>query len=393
MAHLSTGQVFMSYSRRDEAVMRRVTDFLRGQGIKIWVDNEKLVPGTPVWEEAIEKAVSSCHAVVVLCSPDSKSSEWVRREVTLADQHNKRVFPILMRGSEATSISLRLTGRQYVDIRQNEEARLNSLAKALLSYLEKRSGREKKPGKVVKKQPSSSSPIPIATRLQAIWGFDISAYDNIDWSRVKNAGTNFVFVRASNNTLADSAFAAYWQEAKRVGIPRGAWHVFHPKHDNAIQQANVFMSILSTDKGELPPVLDVEPITDSTRKDITPTGDALTSQMKIWLDTVEAAFGRKPMIYTNATFVKSYKINASWLQNYPLWLAQYPLKPGTQTMYFDPNDLPSPSENMPQQLSGFQPWSFWQYSDTGKIDGINNVVDMDIFNGSFNDFFKFLQIH
>jgi hypothetical protein len=57
MAQLSIGHVFMSYSRRDEETMRRIVTFLRNQGIKVWVDNEKLIPGTPIWEEEIEKAI------------------------------------------------------------------------------------------------------------------------------------------------------------------------------------------------------------------------------------------------------------------------------------------------------------------------------------------------
>jgi len=126
----------MSYSRRDDAVMRRIVAFLREQGIKVWVDNEKLVPGTPVWEKEIEKAVQGASAAVVVLSPDSKDSEWVRREINLADQYEKRVFPLLVSGDEKTSISIRLIGRQYVDIRSNEDAGLNLVSAALFRYLE-----------------------------------------------------------------------------------------------------------------------------------------------------------------------------------------------------------------------------------------------------------------
>ena len=132
----SPKHVFMSYSRRDEAVMRRVTGFLRKQGINVWVDNEKLVPGTPIWEAEIEKAIKSTSAVIVILSPDSKNSEWVRREITLADQYHTRIFPVLVRGDEDSSISIRLITRQYVDLRQDEEIGLISLHKALSSYLE-----------------------------------------------------------------------------------------------------------------------------------------------------------------------------------------------------------------------------------------------------------------
>jgi len=142
MPSLSTDYVFMSYSRRDDAVMRRIVAFLREQGIKVWVDNEKLIPGTPVWEKEIEKAVQGASAVVVVLSPDSKDSEWVRREISLADQYEKRVFPLLVRGDEKTSISIRLIGRQYVDIRSNEDAGLNYVSATLLRYLEELNERE-----------------------------------------------------------------------------------------------------------------------------------------------------------------------------------------------------------------------------------------------------------
>ena len=115
--------------------MQRIADFLRKQDINVWVDNEKLLPGTPIWEAEIEKAIKAAAAVIVILSPDSKNSEWVRREITLADQHQTRIFPVLVHGDEESSITLRLITREYVDIRQNEGAGLNSLRTALYFYL------------------------------------------------------------------------------------------------------------------------------------------------------------------------------------------------------------------------------------------------------------------
>ena len=142
MAESTVGHVFISYSRRDEAVMRRIATFLRDQGINVWVDNEKLVPGTPIWEAEIEKAIKAASAIIVVLSPDSKNSEWVRREITLSDQYRTRIFPVLVRGDEEASITLRLITRQYVDIRQNEELGLNSLRAALSFYLEELEAQE-----------------------------------------------------------------------------------------------------------------------------------------------------------------------------------------------------------------------------------------------------------
>jgi len=135
MTTLPAEPIFVSYSRRDDEIMRRIAFYLRDQGFKVWVDNEKLIPGTPAWEEAIETAINKAFAIVVVLSPDSKQSEWVRREITYADQFNKRVFPVLVRGSEEESLPLRLVTRQFVDLRKNEEAGLDALVAAIQFYI------------------------------------------------------------------------------------------------------------------------------------------------------------------------------------------------------------------------------------------------------------------
>ena len=126
----------MSYSRKDEAVMRRVATYLRNQGVNVWVDNEKLIPGTPIWETEIEKAITGASAVIVILSPDSKKSEWMRREMSFAEQYDKRIFPLLVRGDEDSSISIRLITSQYVDLRKDEISGLNLLHSALAHYLD-----------------------------------------------------------------------------------------------------------------------------------------------------------------------------------------------------------------------------------------------------------------
>jgi TIR domain len=143
MTELSPRQVFMSYSRRDGDVTQRIVSLLRKQGFDVWLDNEKLIAGTPIWETEIETAIKRASAIVVILSPDSKNSEWVRREISLADQYRKRVFPVLVRGDEESSISLRLINRQYVDIRENENAKLGSLASALLGYIQELDNEQK----------------------------------------------------------------------------------------------------------------------------------------------------------------------------------------------------------------------------------------------------------
>lgn len=94
MVQTTSKHVFISYSRKDGDVMRRIVQHLRAQGIAAWVDNESLIPGTHVWESEIERAIINSFAVVVVLSSDAKKSEWVLREITLADEYEKRIFPV-----------------------------------------------------------------------------------------------------------------------------------------------------------------------------------------------------------------------------------------------------------------------------------------------------------
>ena len=78
---------FMSYSREDTVKQRRIIKELRQRGVNIWVDVENLTPGTPTWEREIEKAIRSSTGIIVLLSPESNNSEWVRRELSFGEHH------------------------------------------------------------------------------------------------------------------------------------------------------------------------------------------------------------------------------------------------------------------------------------------------------------------
>ena len=126
---------FMSYSREDTAKQRRIVRELRDRGINIWVDIENLTPGTPTWEREIEKAIRGAMGIVVLLSPESSNSEWVRREISFGEQHRKRIFPVLIEGDANTSIPLRLSSHQHVDLRAHFESGLDQLAAAIKDYI------------------------------------------------------------------------------------------------------------------------------------------------------------------------------------------------------------------------------------------------------------------
>src|SRR6185369_975970 len=91
--------IFLSYSRKDTPVMQRLRDDLREAGLGVWAD-DNLEPGTSAWEKSISAAIRSAGCLVVILSPDAEQSTWVGRELAMAETLDKRIFPILARGSE-----------------------------------------------------------------------------------------------------------------------------------------------------------------------------------------------------------------------------------------------------------------------------------------------------
>ena len=131
----SASSFFMSYSRENADLQRRIIAELRGRGIHVWVDVENLIPGSPTWEREIERSIRGAAGVIVLLSPNSNNSEWVRREISFAEQNKKRIFPVLISGDENDSIPLRLSNHQRVDLRQNFHQGIDELANALHDHL------------------------------------------------------------------------------------------------------------------------------------------------------------------------------------------------------------------------------------------------------------------
>lgn len=213
-------------------------------------------------------------------------------------------------------------------------------------------------------------------RMTTVPGIDVSYWDSgIDWPKVRATGQRFVVAKATEGiTYKDPTFDDNWFGAKSAGLLRGAYHFFRCNVD-AKKQADYFIDYVKTvkDNGEFPPVLDLETHDGSTKEKIVPA-------VKIWLDRVEAAFGKKPIIYSGQYFLQDYLVVAgggppAWARDYPLWLAQYP------NQYVD--------GMKPFLPRGWFNWVIWQYSDKGRVNGINASVDMNIFNGTLEELYKF----
>ncbi|MGB6452706.1 MAG: TIR domain-containing protein [Steroidobacteraceae bacterium] len=85
--------IFLSYSRDDQAVARRVAEAFEREGFSVWWD--ATLRSGEAYDQVTERALKTAKAVVVLWSTRSVESRWVRAEATLADR-NKTLVPAMI---------------------------------------------------------------------------------------------------------------------------------------------------------------------------------------------------------------------------------------------------------------------------------------------------------
>ncbi|RYF90987.1 MAG: glycoside hydrolase family 25 protein [Chitinophagaceae bacterium] len=199
-----------------------------------------------------------------------------------------------------------------------------------------------------------------------IHGIDVSRYQKtIGWRLVKDMQVDdirigFAFMKATEGMdRVDPQFKRNWTQAKKAGIPRGAYHFFIASRSGKAQAAH-FLENVRLRPGDLPPVLDVEQTNGASVTD-------LQQRVADWLMMVEKAYKVKPIIYTNVDFYKNFL--AGRFDDYPLWVAHYLVK-----------DKPRIK----------RPWQFWQHSERGRANGIDAFVDFNVFNGDSTAFNELL---
>jgi len=90
---VSGHDIFISYCREERPVARQFAECFADEGFSVWWDAQ--LHSGETFDEVIERELRAAKAVVVLWSPRSVASRWVRAEATLADRDNKLV-PIII---------------------------------------------------------------------------------------------------------------------------------------------------------------------------------------------------------------------------------------------------------------------------------------------------------
>lgn len=203
-----------------------------------------------------------------------------------------------------------------------------------------------------------------------VHGVDVSRWQgDIDWTTLRKNGANFAFIKATEGIdHVDDAFRKNWDAAAEAGVPRGAYHFFYWCR-TARDQAAWFIRNVPKVKGALPPVLDVEWNAHSQTCKHRPDRADVLEKMQVFLDALERHYGQRPIIYTSPDF---YDDNLrGQFKNYPFWLRSVAAHP--REVYDD------------------RDWVFWQYSGTGRADGVDEHVDLNVFNGSEHGWYEWMS--
>lgn len=95
--------VFLSYARTDQVVVGALSKRLADAQIATFIDR-RIVTGQD-WVDRLQQAIDDCGAFVVIMSPESSRSKWVRREILRAEERRKLIVPLLLRGDRFFQLS------------------------------------------------------------------------------------------------------------------------------------------------------------------------------------------------------------------------------------------------------------------------------------------------
>lgn len=193
-------------------------------------------------------------------------------------------------------------------------------------------------------------------------GIDVSKYQgNIDWQAVKADGVEFAIIRLGirgygeeGRIVLDDMFHTNIQGAQAAGIKVGVYFFAQAiTEQEALEEAQFVLEQLSAYELQYPVVYDVEKVSASSGRMNKLSKEERTKVTLTFLEAIQDA-GYTPMLYGNLEMM-SVLIDVAQFEEYHKWYANY-----GSTLYY-PYDF-----------------SMWQYSEKGRVSGIQGDVDLNI---------------
>lgn len=199
-------------------------------------------------------------------------------------------------------------------------------------------------------------------KAASLEGIDISSYSgDINWEKVKNSGVDFVIIRIGGRgygkegaLYTDDKALEYIEGAHNAGLKVGGYFFSQAIHvEEAVEEADYVKSILGDIKLEFPVAYDWEIIKDEDARTDNVSAAEATNCARAFCDRI-IEHGYKTMLYSPSRELY-FKYDLSRLADIDIWYCEYSDVP---TFYYQ--------------------FSMWQYSSTGRVDGIDADVDMNI---------------
>lgn len=176
----------------------------------------------------------------------------------------------------------------------------------------------------------------------------------------------FVYIKSTEGVTIQNRYYNDDDAAVRhKGLHVGAYH-FLSTRTSPEEQALHYLKNTRIRRGDLPPMLDIEP----SNKQIDEMGgpEVLFDYIRRWLRIVEERTHTKPILYFNQNFAYNYLPFAPDIKNgYRFWIARY---------------------------GEFRPdlhHDIWQLSGDGRVSGFSTEVDLNVFNGYQQQWDEFLR--
>lgn len=197
-------------------------------------------------------------------------------------------------------------------------------------------------------------------------GFDVSHHQGeIQWKKISPKTYQFVYLKATEGgDFQDTKFQDNWLQAREHGFLVGAYHFYRLCRDGQIQAQN-FIETVPKKTDSLPPVIDLEYDSNCIN---TYTREQLLKEIQVMHDQLYKHYGLQPIFYTSKAFYNIVLVDA--FKQTPLWIREYQGQP---------------------ELKGNPKWTFWQHTSQGQIKGIPTLVDLNVFQGSEQDWISFLE--
>lgn len=186
-------------------------------------------------------------------------------------------------------------------------------------------------------------------------GIDVSEWQGeINFKEVAESGIDIVYIRASEGTdYIDSYFRENYEEAKANGLKTGFYHfVTATNTEEARQEARFFVSNIKGTEPECKLAMDFEVFGDLSIAEINEIS-------KVFLETVQELSGKECVIYSDAYNAREI-FDEELARKYAIWVADYFVE--------------EPADN-----GKWSSWVGFQYTDKGRVNGIDGNVDRDKF--------------